>query len=267
MSTACRSVRPVRALTSRRSRACSASPSTHRLLTAGSRYKPRVALEGAILGNAGKEGPLQFMVRGPLPVLAAALAIGGATPAFAASTEDAARDYVSTHAGQFGVQSADVADLSVLSSYKTSGTGVTHVSVAQRREGYDVFGSQVTVNVGRDGRVVFAGGQPVQGAARRRDAGDARRDRRGRGRGAGARARRARRAAGDASRFGQGAEDRADRRRHLGVADRGQARLALRRRGSLRLAWQVVIDAASESRTLERDGRRADRRRCWMPRT
>ena len=123
------------------------------------------------------------MVRGPLPVLVAALAIGGAAPAYAASTEDAARDYVSANAAKFGVLAADVADLSVLSSYKTAGTGVTHVSVAQRTQGYDVFGSQATVNIGRDGRVVFAARQPGEGAERRRDAGDARRDRGGRGRG------------------------------------------------------------------------------------
>ena len=47
--------------------------------------------------------------------------------------DDVARDYVSAHAGKFGVLRADVADLSVLSSYKTSGTGVTHVNLTQRR--------------------------------------------------------------------------------------------------------------------------------------
>jgi Zn-dependent metalloprotease len=106
---------------------------------------------------------LQFKVRGPLPVLAAALAFGSAAPAYAASTEDAARAYVNTHADQFGVLAADVSDLSVLSSYQTSGTGATHVSLTQRRDGFDVFGSEVTVTVGRDGRVVFAGGSLVKG--------------------------------------------------------------------------------------------------------
>jgi Zn-dependent metalloprotease len=106
---------------------------------------------------------LQFKVRGPLPVLAAALVFSGAAPAFAASTEDVARDYVSTHADQFGVLPADVSDLAVLSSYRTSGTGVTHVNLTQRRAGFEVFGSEVTVSVGRDGRVVFAGGDLVKG--------------------------------------------------------------------------------------------------------
>ncbi len=106
---------------------------------------------------------MQFMLRGPLPVLAAALAIGAATPAFAASPDDAARDYVGAHASQFGVSPADVADLSVQSSYQTSGTGVTHVNLGQRRDGYDVFDSSVTVNIGRDGRVVLAAGSLVKG--------------------------------------------------------------------------------------------------------
>src|SRR4051812_8071791 len=92
-----------------------------------------------------------------------ALAFSGASPAFAASTEDVAREYVSAHADQFGVRPADVSDLSVLSSYQTSGTGVTHVNLAQRREGYDVFGTEVTVSIGRDGRIVFSGGSLVKG--------------------------------------------------------------------------------------------------------
>src|SRR4051794_384793 len=103
------------------------------------------------------------MVRGPLPVLATALAFGGAAPAYAASTDDAARNYVSTHAGHFGVLPADVDDLSVLSSYQTSGTGVQHISVAQRHAGYSVFGSQATVSIARDGKVVFAAGSLVKG--------------------------------------------------------------------------------------------------------
>jgi Zn-dependent metalloprotease len=93
----------------------------------------------------------------------AALAIGAAAPAYAASTEDVARQYVSTHAGQFGVSSADVAEMSMLSSYKTASIGVTHVSLRQRFAGYDVLGSQVTVNVGRDGKVVHAGGHLFKG--------------------------------------------------------------------------------------------------------
>jgi hypothetical protein len=103
------------------------------------------------------------MVLRPLPVLAAALVLGGAASAQAAPTQDVARDYVSAHAARFGVLPKDVANLSVLSSYKTPGTGVTHVTLTQHREGHDVFDSSVTVNLGRDGRVVFAGGSLVEG--------------------------------------------------------------------------------------------------------
>jgi hypothetical protein len=105
----------------------------------------------------------QFIVRGPVPVLVAALALGSAASASAAAPEDIAREHVSAHAATFGVQAGDVAQMSVLSSYKTPGTGVTHVSLVQRHEGYDVFDSQVTVNIGRDGRIVFAGGSLVKG--------------------------------------------------------------------------------------------------------
>src|SRR4051812_29793699 len=103
------------------------------------------------------------MVRGPFPVLLAAFALGGAAPAYAASTEDVARDYVSAHASKFGVLPSDLGELSVQNSYKTSGTGVTHVSVVQRHAGLGVFGSQATVNIDRDGRIVFAAGSLVRG--------------------------------------------------------------------------------------------------------
>ena len=46
-----------------------------------------------------------------------------------------------------------------MSSHKTSGTGVTHVNLNQRHQGLEVFGGLATVNVGADGRVIFAGGQ------------------------------------------------------------------------------------------------------------
>jgi extracellular elastinolytic metalloproteinase len=45
--------------------------------------------------------------------------------------------------------------------YETKGLGVTHVNVNQRFRDLEVFGGHVTVNVGADGKVVFAGGAPV----------------------------------------------------------------------------------------------------------
>ena len=170
---------------------------------------------------------MQFNVRGPVPVLAAALAVFAAAPAYAASTEDVARQYVSTHAGQFGVQAADVAEMAEISSYKTAGTGVTHVSLGQRRDGYDVFGSQVTVSVGRDGKVVFAGGSLFKGL--REGSSDATLD-----------AKDALASATDALDL-SAPESKVDSK--LGWQHTAD--------GQLRLAWQVIVDNSSEAHTWD----------------
>ena len=95
--------------------------------------------------------------------MAAAALVGSVAPASAASSDprDIARAYLSDNAQRFGVTSADVADASVMSSYKTAATGVTHVNINQRLQGLEVFGASATVSVGADGKVVFAGGQLV----------------------------------------------------------------------------------------------------------
>ena len=56
---------------------------------------------------------------------------------------------------------ADFSDLMFTSVYETKGLGVTHVNINQRYRDMEVFGGQITVNVGADGKVVFAGGQAV----------------------------------------------------------------------------------------------------------
>ena len=100
------------------------------------------------------------MPRGPVAVLVAACAL--AAPATAsADPRDVARDYLNAHPDKFGVTSADVADVFVMSSYTTSGTGVTHVNVNQRHQGLEVFGGHATINVGPDGQVIFTGGRLV----------------------------------------------------------------------------------------------------------
>jgi hypothetical protein len=99
-------------------------------------------------------------LRGPLPVLVAVGAFaGGATPALAADARDTARAYLEANAAEFGVTAADFADVSFTSVYETKGLGVTHVNMNQRFRDLEVFGGHVTVNVGRDGKVVFAGGE------------------------------------------------------------------------------------------------------------
>jgi hypothetical protein len=80
----------------------------------------------------------------------------------ATSTEagpvDIALSYVGANAAELGVTRADVADLVVTSSYKSSHSGVTHVNLNQRFRGLEVFGGHATVNVAADGEIVFAAG-------------------------------------------------------------------------------------------------------------
>ena len=66
--------------------------------------------------------------------------------------------YVDANAGTLGVTRADVADLVVTSSYRSSHNGVTHVNLNQRFQGLEVFGAHATVNVASSGKVIFAAG-------------------------------------------------------------------------------------------------------------
>ena len=79
-----------------------------------------------------------------------------------ASPLEVARAYLDKSAGTLGVGSADVEDMFVTSSYRSTHTGVTHVNLNQRLQELEVFGGHVTVNVARDGGIVFAGGSPVE---------------------------------------------------------------------------------------------------------
>jgi extracellular elastinolytic metalloproteinase len=69
-----------------------------------------------------------------------------------------ALNHMRENAADFGVTRADVADLFVTSRYASRHNGVTHVYLNQRYRGLEVFGGHATVNVTRDGRVVFARG-------------------------------------------------------------------------------------------------------------
>ncbi|HEX6021282.1 MAG TPA: M36 family metallopeptidase [Solirubrobacter sp.] len=157
-----------------------------------------------------------------MPVLAAALAIGVAAPALAASPVDVARDHVRSHAKRFDARAADVAGLSVLSSSRTAATGVTHVNLAQRVQGFDVFGSSVTVNVGRDGRVMHASGDLIEGL--RPGPATARLE---------------------ASEAAAAAAPALDLRDYSVAPDQSKLGWHARKDGALRLAWRVQLDAAS----------------------
>ncbi|MEU8261997.1 M36 family metallopeptidase [Micromonospora sp. NPDC048999] len=79
--------------------------------------------------------------------------------------KDIAMRYLRAHPADFGVRAADVSDLSVMSSYTSEHTGVTHVNLVQRYKELDVFGAVSTVNIARDGSVVFVGDSLVSGLA------------------------------------------------------------------------------------------------------
>ena len=71
----------------------------------------------------------------------------GAPGSAEAGAVEAALAYAGANASHFGVESADVADLAVTSSYRSSHSGVTHVNLNQRFRRLEVFGAHATVNV------------------------------------------------------------------------------------------------------------------------
>ena len=111
---------------------------------------------------------MAFKPRGLMVVLTAALAlvlVPGSMPAANAANADpleVALAYLDKSAGTLGVGSTDLDDLVVTSSYESEHTGVTHVNLNQRLRELEVFGGHVTVNVTRDGGIVFAGGSPEE---------------------------------------------------------------------------------------------------------
>ncbi|MFD0783695.1 metalloprotease, partial [Micromonospora azadirachtae] len=71
--------------------------------------------------------------------------------------------YLRAHPAEHGVSAADLSDLAVASSYTSPHNGVTHVNLAQRHKDLEIFGATATVNVARDGSVVFVGDSLVTG--------------------------------------------------------------------------------------------------------
>ncbi|MFE9201297.1 M36 family metallopeptidase [Micromonospora sp. NPDC007230] len=66
--------------------------------------------------------------------------------------------YLRAHPGDFKVAAGDLSDLAVASSSTSRHNGVTHINLAQRYKDLDVFGAMTTVNIARDGSVIFVGG-------------------------------------------------------------------------------------------------------------
>jgi|GEM_PF-2194963 len=73
---------------------------------------------------------------------------------------DAATAHVRAHAATLGLAAADVSDL-VASDGHVGSSGIAYVYLRQRLDGLDVTGSQLSIAVGRDGRIVHATGNLV----------------------------------------------------------------------------------------------------------
>ncbi|MEV6693577.1 M36 family metallopeptidase [Micromonospora sp. NPDC051196] len=71
--------------------------------------------------------------------------------------EAVAVNYLRANPVQHGVGAADLSDLAVASKYTSRHNGVTHVNLAQRYQNLEVFGATATVNLAKDGSVVFVG--------------------------------------------------------------------------------------------------------------
>jgi hypothetical protein len=90
-------------------------------------------------------------------------ATGAETAEEPADPVEIALGYLEANPGALGVTAADVDDLAVASSYRSSHNGVTHVNVNQRFDGLEVFGAYATVNVADEGEVLFVGDSLVSG--------------------------------------------------------------------------------------------------------
>ncbi len=110
-------------------------------------------------------------------LLAAALllvALPAAAQDLAASPDavEVALAYVRAQAPALGLASTDVADLAVVDGHTSTRSGVTYLYVHQQLDGLDVVGAQVTVAVGRDGRVLHTAGDLVSGLNAKAQAGN-----------------------------------------------------------------------------------------------
>lgn len=84
-----------------------------------------------------------------------------------------AASYLRAHPADYGVRAMDLSDLAVASSYTDRHNGVTHVNLAQRYKNLEVFDATATVNIARDGSVIFVGDTLLSGLSDNKASGDA----------------------------------------------------------------------------------------------
>ena len=97
-----------------------------------------------------------------LPTLILALALPIAAFAQQAQVQTAI-SHVQQQATANGLSSADVAELVVTDAYVSRRSGSSHVYLRQSVDGIEVLGSEMTVNVDRNGRVFHTAGQMIPG--------------------------------------------------------------------------------------------------------
>jgi extracellular elastinolytic metalloproteinase len=100
----------------------------------------------------------------PVAIVMAAALLAGTVPtvvaqeaANAGGDDEAAIDFLQENFADYGLEAGDVANLAVTSSYTSKHSGVTHVNLNQRYQGLEVFTGHGTVNLAKDGTVVFVG--------------------------------------------------------------------------------------------------------------
>ncbi len=99
-------------------------------------------------------------------LLAALLALPmafGNSPAVGAPDDPTqiALDYVHEHAAEWGLTADDVAEIRVTDTYESAHNRVTHVYLRQQSGGIDVARANMTVNIDREGKILFVGNRFV----------------------------------------------------------------------------------------------------------
>jgi extracellular elastinolytic metalloproteinase len=74
-------------------------------------------------------------------------------------------EYLTTEAAEYGLTASDVAELAVRSVTKSRHSGANHVNLNQQLDGLEVFGADLTITIAADGSVAFVGGTGVSGLA------------------------------------------------------------------------------------------------------
>lgn len=76
---------------------------------------------------------------------------------------EAAREFLRSGRGVFGMSDAEIEELEAAKVYRTTSTGTTHVLFVQRRDGISVFRGQVRINIDDRGGVINVGGEYFPG--------------------------------------------------------------------------------------------------------